>query len=269
MNKKVFKKVVRRSGCEIITADCRDWLATYSGPQFDLVMADPPFNFDRPYGVWNDNLPAHDFQQFTREWIVACDAHLRPGGAFWVNIPDELVMDVHIQLSSLRYERINWCLWHYRFGQNTEGRFIRSHTHALYFVKPGGRRTWNPKAVLEDSDRASKYNDKRTFEKKSGENGKRVPLDVWSGEGFARVQGNNAERRSSHDNQLPEVYLERVIRSCSNPGDLVLDPFVGSGTTPVVARVLGRRFVGTEIDPAHAESARERVRLGAVRVKNV
>jgi DNA modification methylase len=90
--------------------------------------------------------------------------------------------------------------------------------------------------------------------------GKRVPMDVWYGANWGRIQGNNKERRHGHDNQLPEAYLERVILATSNEGDLVLDPFVGSGTTATVARAYGRRFIGSEFSRANAVSAWERIR---------
>jgi len=93
----------------------------------------------------------------------------------------------------------------------------------------------------------------------------RVPMDVWYGQYWGRIQGNNAERRANHDNQLPEAYLERVVLACSNPGDLVMDPFTGSGTTAVVARDYGRRYVGTEFSPENAASAFERIKAGMVR----
>ena len=94
----------------------------------------------------------------------------------------------------------------------------------------------------------------------------RVPMDVWYGPYWGRVQGNNKERRRRHHNQIPEVYLERVVLACSNEGDLVLDPFCGSGTTSTVARAWGRRSITTEYGEGNAESAWERITgIGMVR----
>jgi DNA modification methylase len=111
---------------------------------------------------------------------------------------------------------------------------------------------------LEVSDRASIYGDKRTMEKDSNK-GMRVPMDVWYGKYWGRVQGNNKERRSGHQNQIPEAYLERVILACSNKGDLVLDPFAGSGTTGTVARAYDRRSIGIEQSEQTATSAWQRM----------
>src|SRR5690606_37399342 len=117
----------------------------------------------------------------------------------------------------------------------------------------------------ELSDRAAIYGDKRTMAKDSNK-GLRVPMDVWYGQYWGRIQGNNKERRHNHHNQIPEEYLERVIRACSRPGDLVLDPFCGSGTTSTVARALGRRSITCEYSKVNAKSAWERItKVGMVK----
>ena len=205
----------------------------------DLVFADPPFNWNRAYDTWDDSMPEEEYLTFTFDWIDLCVKALRPGGTLWINIPDDWAAEIVCYLKHRLPRKPpgvvampNWCIWHYRFGQNSTERFINSKVHALCFVKAGAAHTWNPKEVLELSDRAAIYADPRTMSKKDGmPAGKRVPMDVWYGQFWGRVQGNNKERRPGHDNQLPEVYLERVIRATSNPGDLVMDPFLGSGTT--------------------------------------
>jgi site-specific DNA-methyltransferase (adenine-specific) len=265
-----------RPEIEVRIGDCRDVLARWMSrieSRVDLVFADPPFNWGREYDRWRDDLPEDEYLGFTYDWLDLCVRVLRPGGALWVNIPDDWAAEITCYLKG-RFERrppatmsmVNWCLWHYRFGQNTRTRFINSKVHALYFVKSGGPRTWNADPVLELSDRASIYNDPRTESKKDGMPPRlRVPMDVWYGQYWGRIQGNNKERRGDHDNQLPEVYLERVVLACSNRGDLVLDPFLGSGTTGVVAHWLGRRFIGVEYSPENARRALERIRRGPVR----
>ncbi len=264
---------------DVWIGDCREQLRAVPAireHRVDLVFADPPFNWNRAYDKWQDNMPREDYLKFTQEWLDVCIGGLRPGGALWVNIPDDTCAEIVMHLKHRGLEMENWCIWHYRFGQNTTARFINSKVHALYFVKPQDAkvktskpRTWNPDAVLELSDRATTYFDPRTLSKKDGmPAGRRVPMDVWYGPYWGRVQGNNKERRGYHDNQLPEAYLERVILATSNPGDLVLDPFLGSGTTGVMARALGRHFIGTEFSDANAESAFKRIESGPIRPVN-
>ena len=257
----------------IYVGDCREILRGMREElreRVDLVFADPPFNWNRAYDQWDDAMPRQDYLEFTAEWIDICIELLKPGGSFWVNIPDDTAAEIVLHMKSRGLQMRNWCIWHYRFGQNTRTKFLGSKVHALYFSKPGGEITWNLEDILEPSDRATTYFDARTLIKKDGvAAGKRVPMDVWYGKFWGRIQGNNRERRGYHDNQLPEVYLERVIRSTSNEGDLVMDPFLGSGTTGVVAHALKRRFIGTEFSEKNAKSAVDRMGAGPVRVGKV
>lgn len=280
--KKKFYDDFEGASCHVHVGDCRDVLKRIMPEirgKVDLVFADPPFNWRRAYDRWDDDMPEAAYIDFTFEWIDLCVEALRPGGSFWINIPDTWAAEIVCYMKGrLRDEKgalrgppgemahQNWCVWHYRFGQNATEKFINSKVHALWFVKKGAEHTWNAGEVLEMSDRASIYGDRRTQSKRDGmPPGMRVPLDVWYGKYWGRIQGNNEERSGYHDNQLPEVYLERVIRCSSNEGELVLDPFLGSGTTGVVAHALGRRFIGTEFSPDNARSAVARIMHGPVR----
>jgi DNA modification methylase len=285
----------------LYVGDCRDVLAQLPDKgNVDLIFADPPFNWEVPYAGaskdgdgWNDGMPRRAYERFTFDWLDGCIEALAPHGSLWVNIPDDTAAEVVLHLKRRGLTMINWCIWHFRFGQNRNSSFIMSKVHALYFAKagtpalragskamqdgadsqsnphtPGSEnrgtgRIWNPNEILEMSDRASIYGDKRTMAKDSNK-GLRVPMDVWYGKYWGRIQGNNKERRHNHHNQIPEIYLERVIKACSNPGSLVLDPFCGSGTTSTVARALGRRSITIEYSKVNAKSAWERILKGMV-----
>lgn len=255
--------------------DCRDALPRVpevAQKRVRLVFADPPFNWNRAYDEWKDSMPDREYcdiddvfrpsgkaESFTMQWLDLCIGALTDDGAIWVNIPDTWAAEIVVHLKQRGLHMVNWCVWHYRFGQNTTKRFINSKVHALYFCRDPQSRVWNPDQILETSDRRAIYGDARTESKRDGmPPGLRVPMDVWYGPFWGRIQGNNKERRHYHDNQLPEVYLERVILACSDPGDVVLDPFIGSGTTAVVAREHGRNFVGTEFSQKNLDGAFER-----------
>jgi len=251
---------------QVYVGDCRDVLANLPEKgQVDLVFADPPFNWDVPYDQWNDGMPRAEYERFTFDWLDRCIEVLSPTGSLWVNIPDDTAAEVVVHLKRRGLTMINWCIWHFRFGQHRDTSFIMSKVHVLYFCKEPLERTWNPNDILETSDRASIYFDPRTQAKENNK-GMRVPMDVWYGQYWGRIQGNNKERRHHHHNQIPEVYLERVIRACSNEGDLVLDPFLGSGTTSTVARALNRRSIGVEYAQSNADCAWERIMSGPVRL---
>jgi site-specific DNA-methyltransferase (adenine-specific) len=250
----------------LYVGDCRDLLARLPDRgEVDLIFADPPFNWDVPYDQWRDGMPRADYERFTFDWLDACVEALAPYGSLWVNIPDDTAAEAVVHLKRRGLSMINWCIWHFRFGQHRDTSFILSKVHVLYFARDPDRRTWKPDRILEPSDRASVYFDPRTLAKGANK-GLRVPMDVWYGKYWGRIQGNNKERRHQHHNQIPEVYLQRVILACSNEGDLVLDPFLGSGTTCTVARALGRRSIGIEYSAVNAESAWERITtVGMVR----
>lgn len=275
---------LRSPDTRVYVGDSRELLASVpecKAGEVDLIYADPPFNWKREYDrvervnggpidgnqVWDDAIPDDDYLQFTYDWLDGCIKALKPTGSIWVNIPDDWAAEICVHLKQRKLHMVNWCIWHYRFGQNRLEKFINSKVHVFYFCKDAGKRTWNVKPILEPSDRATIYADARTFNKKEGDSGLRVPMDVWYGRNWGRIQGNNKERRPGHDNQIPEVYLERVIRATSNEDELVLDPFLGSGTTCTVARELRRRSIGFEFSKANAASAFSRIKAGPYRIK--
>jgi site-specific DNA-methyltransferase (adenine-specific) len=249
----------------LYVGDCRDVLPALPDQGcVDLVFADPPFNWEVPYEGWKDGMPRDAYERFTFDWLDGCIKLLSDRGSLWVNIPDDTAAEIVMHLKRRGLVMMNWCIWHFRFGQNRQTSFIMSKVHALYFVKNPDRRIWNPDPILEPSDRATIYGDKRTMAKASRP-GLRVPMDVWYGPYLGRVQGNNSERRRQHHNQLPEAYLERVILACSNEGSLVVDPFSGSGTTQTVARAYGRRSISIEQSIENAKFAWDRImKIGMV-----
>ena len=166
-------------------------------------------------------------------------------------IGDDYAAHVRIIGEELGLHCRNWIIWHYTFGQQTKNKFARAHTHILYFVKDKKEFTFNEHAVRLPSDRQLIYNDKR-----ANAVGK-MPDDVWNT--YSRVCGTFKERQGWHPCQMPELLLTRIIATSSNLGDLVLDPFIGSGTTAVAAKQLGRRYVGIDINEEYCQMARQRL----------
>ncbi len=155
---------------------------------------------------------------------------------------------------------------------NCKTKFSRSHAHLFHMVKEADDFTFNADAIRVPSARQLVYGDGRA--NPSG----RLPDDTWilrpqdvpdsftPAEDtwyFPRVCGTFKERAGWHGCQMPEQLLGRIIRACCNPGELVLDPFAGSGTTLAVAKKLGRHFLGFELSKEYA--ARVEVRLQSIR----
>lgn len=263
------------ANAKLYIGDCRQLLKKVPAPgSVATIFVDPPYGIAVKYGdgssEFNDDLSPVESQQFTREWITACCSRLRPGGAFFVHLPDHLAAYAYVHMAAMGLIPVNWIILHQAFGQYGESRFITSKVHLLYFVKPGGERTWNVEEVLQES-RRSEMGDKRIATAKF--KGMRPALDFWMGTdcwmglNLGRIQGNNKERWNPHlhPNQVGETVLARVIRATTNPGDTVLDCCMGSGTTGVVANALKRRFVGMELLPKVAASGWKRILRGPVR----
>jgi site-specific DNA-methyltransferase (adenine-specific) len=236
----------------------------------DLVFADPPFNIGYHYDGYDDQRKTEDYLQFSHDWMAAVHRILKPTGAFFLAIGDDYAADLAvIARRQLGFNLRNWIIWHYTFGQQMRVKFAKSHTHILYFTKDPKKFTFNPDAIRVASARQTTYHDLRANAK-----GK-VPDDTWvlrpqeAPEGYfepgcdtwfiSRVCGTFGEREGWHGCQMPIQVLNRIILSTSNPGDVVVDPFNGSGTTVVAAALLGRKYVGMEQSKEYVAHARKRL----------
>jgi site-specific DNA-methyltransferase (adenine-specific) len=251
----------------ILTGDCLRLLADLPEACVDLAFADPPFNIGYEYDWYDDRRAKDDYLAWTEKWLAAVRRLLKPTGSFYVAIGDEYAAEIKVRLDALGLVMRNWIIWHYTFGVNCTKKFNRSHAHIFYYVVDPEHCTFNADAIRIPSARQTTYADRR-----ANPRGK-LPDDTWvlrpqEDERFfhadsdtwyvARVCGTFKER-TGHPCQMPEAVLERIIRVSSNPGDLVLDPFAGSGTTLAVARRLGRQYLGIELSPDYAERVRKRL----------
>lgn len=220
----------------------------------NLVCTDPPWNCHYGYNnpEFKDNLTSKDYLAWSERWIAECARLLAPNGSFWLCSGDEYVAELCLILKGCGLHMRNWVIWSYNFGQYTTTKFGRNKTHLLYFTKHPKNRTWNSDAILIPSARQSKYKDKR-----AQVNG-RVPGDCWD---YPRVAGTFKER-ADYPTQMNELVIQRIILACSNPKDTVLDCFCGSGTTPTVAKRLGRQFLAYDI-------SEEAIRITNERLANV
>jgi len=235
---------------QIVAGDCVKLLADQLIPQADLIFADSPFNIGYKYDLCEDRKQYDEYYRWTEKWMAACCNVLKPTGSFWIAIGDDYAAEVRIIGRKLGLTLRNWVVWHYTFGQATRTKFARSHTHLFYWTKDPKTFTFNDMAVRIPSARQTTYADKRANPK-----GK-LPDDVWS---FSRVCGTFKERAKWHPCQMPETLMERVVKVSSNAGDLVLDPFSGSGTTLVVAARMGRQYFGIDISAKYVKQANKRI----------
>jgi site-specific DNA-methyltransferase (adenine-specific) len=258
---------------QIITGDSIKVLN--DGPEgwVDLVFADPPFNIGYLYDGYDDQRKTEDYLTFSRDWMKAVKRSLKPNGSFFLAIGDEYAADLCvIARRELGFNLRNWIIWHYTFGQQPKFKFARSHTHILYFTMDEKNFTFNADAIRVKSARQTTYADRR-----ANPTGK-LPDDVWylrpkeaseaeeqffSGESdtwnVSRVCGTFKEREGWHGCQMPIDVLNRIILATTRPGDIVLDPFNGSGTTVVSAAMLNRQYVGIDQSEEYVGYARKRL----------
>jgi site-specific DNA-methyltransferase (adenine-specific) len=237
---------------KIVCGDCIEILGKVKEPFVDLVFADPPFNIGYTYDKYHDKVEKNNYLAWTRDWMAACKNVLKAHGSFYIAIGDEYAANIRIIGDELGLTLRNWIIWHYTFGQQTKDKFARSHAHIFYFVKDAKNYTFNEYAIRVPSDRQLLYADAR-----ANAEGK-MPNDVWSE--FSRVCGTFKERVGWHPCQMPEKLLGRIICTSSKPGDCVLDPFNGSGTTAAAAIRFGRNYTGFDISEDYVARTQERLK---------
>ena len=243
----------------VLIGDCVEEMARLPEASVDLVFADPPYNLQlggellrpnntRVDGVddaWDKFAGFAEYDRFTRDWLSAARRALKPDGALWVIGSYHNIYRVGAILQDLGFWILNDIVWRKTNPMpNFRGRrFTNAHETLLWCARsPDSRYTFNyesMKALNEELQMRSDW------------------LFPLCG-GSERLRGDDG--RKSHPTQKPEALLHRVLMASTRPGDLVLDPFFGTGTTGAVAKHLGRRFIGIERDPAYAALARERIR---------
>jgi site-specific DNA-methyltransferase (adenine-specific) len=254
---------------KLYNQDCIEGMNAMGEGTVDLAFADPPFNIGYKYDVYEDELSADEYLNWTRKWGAALVKTLKPNGTFWLAIGDDFAAELKMIFQrELKLTCRSWVIWYYTFGVNCKLKFSRSHTHLFHFVKNPKEFTFNVDAIRVPSARQLVYADTRADKKG------RLPDDTWIlrpqdiPESFQpdedtwyypRVCGTFKERAGWHGCQMPEQVLGRIIKACSNENDLVLDPFAGSGTTLVTAKKLGRQFIGFELSENYATQVQTRL----------
>ena len=244
---------------QVIVGDCLQELRRIPSRSVDLVFADPPYNLQlsdkalhrpdqsRVQGVtvaWDrfDSFAAYD--DFTRAWLAECRRILKPDGTLWVIGSYHNIFRVGTILQDLGFWILNDIIWR---KSNPMPNFR-------------GRRFTNAHETLIWAARSEKARYTFNYEAMKALNGDVQMRSDWLlpiCTGAERLKDEQGKKL--HPTQKPEALLHRVILASTKPGDIVLDPFLGSGTTAAVAKRLGRRFIGIERDAAYAEAARARI----------
>ncbi|MEZ5827230.1 MAG: site-specific DNA-methyltransferase [Hyphomicrobiales bacterium] len=244
---------------KIIVGDCIEELARLPEACVDLVFADPPYNLQLANELFrpdNSRVDAVDddwdkfssfaaYDAFTREWLEGCRRVLKPNGSLWVIGSYHNIFRVGTILQDLDYWVLNDVIWRKTNPMpNFRGRRFTNAHETMIWASMGqkAKYTFNyesMKSLNEDLQMRSDW-----------------LLPICSG--GERLKQDCGKK--THPTQKPEALLHRVILASSNAGDVVLDPFLGSGTTAVAAKRLGRSYIGIEREEVYAQAARERLK---------
>ena len=234
----------------LFSMNCMTVLPEIKEGVVDTVFADPPFNIGKEYGIsYSDNKPEAQYIAWCKEWITECVRILKPGGAFFLyNLPKWNVL-LGSHLSDLGMDFRHWIAIEMSASLPISGRLHPSHYSLLYYTKgkPATfRRIRTPIQLCRHCGKEIKdYGGHRDAMNPKGVNLK----DVWSD--IPPVRHHKFKSKTRKANALSTKLLDRIVEISTRPGDLVLDPFGGSGTTFAVCEKKGREWIGMEIDYAN------------------
>lgn len=225
--------------CEdsLYEGDALDLLPRLPDGSVDLIITDPPFAIDFKAQRLNYNrnggnvlegyreVPEEEYREFTHCWIHEAARVLAPAGSMYVFSGWNRLRDILEAIDTSGLITMNHLIWKYQFGVFTKKKFVTSHYHILFVVKDPKRYTFN---------KIEHY-----------------PEDVWV------INREYWKGRKKTPTKLPRELVRKILQYSSNPGDLVLDPYLGSGTVAVVAQQEGRHFLGFEIVPEYFSFAAE------------
>jgi site-specific DNA-methyltransferase (adenine-specific) len=248
-NKEFLEGLINKTVC----GDCLEIMQKIPDDSVDVTFADPPFNLKKKYNSYYDKHEVEDYLSWCKKWLSEMVRITKPTGSIFVhNIPKWLIyFGSYLNEIAIFRHWIAWDAMSTPLGKT----LLPNHYGILYYVKSEDfkfydirmlhRRCRNCHYILQD------YGGKKSQMHQFG------PLvsDVWTD--IHRIR--HKKRRDEHPCQLPIPILERLLLLSSDENDIVLDPFVGTGTTAIAAKKLGRRFVGIDIDPKYVEISNKKL----------
>jgi site-specific DNA-methyltransferase (adenine-specific) len=253
-------------GGEIWLGDAVLWLRSLANESVDLIFADPPYNIGK--AEWDTFESQQAYVAWSLEWIEQAARVLKPTGTLYICGFSEILADLRLPAARF-FQGCRWLVWHYKNKANLGNDWGRSHESILHFRKsrdfifntddvriPYGNHTLKyPEHPQAETSQYGKGNGKGRLWHPHPKGAK--PKDVIE----IPTTCNGMHEKTPHPTQKPEELLRQIILASSNPNDLVIDPFLGSGTTVVVAEQLKRRWKGCDTSPEYCAWAAERVEL--------
>ncbi len=242
----------------IYSGDCVEGMSLLPDETIDLVFADPPYNIGKDYGNNHKRLSDQEYREWSDQWIREAVRLLKPTGSIYVCSDWRYSGMIQALLDSHCIVK-NRITWRREKGRGSR-RNWKNNMEDIWFAVKSENYVFNVEEVKIKKQVLAPYRENGEPKDWVEENGERYrythPANIWID---TVVPFWSMPENTPHPTQKPEMVVERVIKASSSPGDVVLDPFMGSGTTAVVASRLGRRFIGFEIN-------KEYVRLSAKRL---
>lgn len=233
------------SDLQIIKGDALEELPKIPSESVDLIIADPPYNLGKEYGNNHDQKGFDEYLEFSTFWLTEVHRILKWTGTIYVFMGFRFISYLYDILDQRLHMFFNsWICWHYTQGMGRKRGFSPRHDDILMFTK-----SREFKFNLNNVRVPQKYY--RARNNMRGANSG----DVWQ---LSHVHYCN-ENRQNHPTQKPEGLIERMVLASSDEGDLILDPFSGSGTTLRVCQQLNRNCIGIELNPEYVKMTQERL----------
>lgn len=243
-----FKPYFADDDFVLFNIDAISLMKKLGGPWWDLTVTSPPYNIGKEYEVAKT---LEEYLEWSKEWMGLVHETTQNNGTFWLNVG---YTPIHEKAKALPLAYLLWNLadfhfiqevvWHYGAGVAGRKFYSPRNEKFLWFVKDPQTYTFNLDDVRDPNVKyPNQFKNGRRKVNSAGKN----PTDVWIFPKVTSGRSRSSIERTPHPAQFPEAVIERVIRASSNPDELVFDPFMGSGTTAVVANNLGRKVVGAEI----------------------
>ncbi len=247
--------------------DAVEILQQYPDESIDLVFADPPYNLDKSYTIYDDEQADHKYIEWCNTWLAEYIRLLKPTGSLFVlNLPRWGLYHANFLNRHLYFQ--NWIVWDAL--SEPRGKIMPAHYALLFYTKHPTDFTFNYETISPIDARHYCLRASCIRNRKQIGDDEKTPLnDIWWD--VHRIK--HRRDRDYHPCQLPESLMDRIIRLTTNPGDVVLDAFGGTGTTPLTALQLGRRYVAIDLDPNYVNIMRDKIaqleNLGQVQRQSV
>ncbi len=247
--------------CLLYAGDCLELMKKIDPALVDLTVTSPPYNIGKEY---EDPMPLENYLDWCKDWTSEIHRVTKNQGAFWLNIgyleiPEKgkAVPIPYLLWDKTPFYFIQEVIWNYGAGVAGRKFFSPRNEKLLWYVKDQENYVFN----LDDiRDKNVKYpNQKKNGKLKCNPLGKN-PSDVWQIPKVTSGANRSSKERMPHPAQFPIALIDRIVKASSNPNEIVLDPFLGSGTSAIVALSNGRKFVGFEINEKYCDLAVERIK---------